>query len=129
MNYASTARQEEWGRDGSSGRGKQGALEGDKQRMLGGASSPRAREPCRGVPKLSLIPVSRPGAPPRRASSHQTAGTGNLKAFEEHTQKQVSSAHRVPSIFLASSFRMCLSVKFLKVYFPGGLGTHEARCP
>ena len=33
-------------------------------------------------------------------------------------------AQRVPSLFLASSFRMCLHCEVLKVYFPGGLGTH-----
>ena len=41
-------------------------------------------------------------------------------------------AQRVPSLFLASSFRMCLSLyclKLLQVCFPGGLGTHEARYP
>ena len=39
---------------------------------------------------------------------------------------------RVPSLFLASSFGMCLNcevLKFLKVCFPGGLGSHQARYP
>ena len=32
-------------------------------------------------------------------------------------------AQRVPSLFLASSFRMCLNCEVLKGVFPGGLGT------
>ena len=33
-------------------------------------------------------------------------------------------AQRVPSLFLASGFRMCLNCEFLKLCFPGGLGAH-----
>ena len=41
---------------------------------------------------------------------------------------RLALAQRVPSFFLASSFRLCLHRGVLKgMFFPGGLGTHEAR--
>ena len=64
-----------------------------------------------------------------RQTPPSSSGFGALKADLPKVGNQLNGylAQRAPSLFLASSSRTCLNCALLKVCFPRGLGTHQAR--